>query len=246
MQALKQTLLDLRNYILIKEKDKQIFWPWLNNDSDKVSANLFFAWAILDYQMPAIRVAENVEKLNSRLNYPKNLYETIINYSLEDWNSKWKEFNLHRFPKAHERLWKIGKRLCEVYGGDARNLWLNGTAATTYANLIAIGLGEQLSNMVLGALMDLEIIQGGGDVKADIHVSRVVGRLIEGKGFTNRDKQKVIDTTRKINPNNPWLIDRPLFLVGRYLCHSRNPECDRCPLQDHCTYFIIMGANKFD
>lgn len=143
-----------------------------------------------------------------------------------------KKFNLHRFPKAHERLWRIGKRICEEYDGDARLIWRDRTASEVAAELEALGLGPNLSRMTAGGLMDTGWIKGRGDVKADIHVCRVIGRIFLGEVAPDTAVQLALS----IYPKNPWRLDGPLFRVGKDRCWANEPGCPECSLKRHCSY----------
>ena len=43
-----------------------------------------------------------------------------------------------------------------------------------------MGVGPQLSRMTVGVLHDTKQIEGAGELKADIHVRRVLGRVFTG------------------------------------------------------------------
>lgn len=150
--------------------------------------------------------------------------------------SKRTEYSLHRFPKGHERVWTIGKRIIQQYKGDARKIWEGQSIDATLYRLNDLGVGEQISRMVVGALIDTGQVQGKGDVKADIHVRRVLGRVFQGHEFSARDSGKVIDLTREMYPENPWLLDRPLYLLGKQICRPE-PQCGSCYLNRECVYY---------
>jgi endonuclease III len=151
--------------------------------------------------------------------------------------SKRKEYSLHRFPKAHERVWTIGKRIAQQYGGDARRIWQDQSLDAILYRLNDLRIGEQISRMVVGALIDTGQIDGKGDVKVDIHVRRVLGRVLEGHEFSADDASKVIDLTREMYPENPWMLDRPLYLLGKQKCRALGPDCDDCYLRQVCAYY---------
>ena len=73
----------------------------------------------------------------------------------------------------------------------------------------------------------------------DTHVHRVTGRL----GL--RDEKLSADATHdlmeQITPKGaegPYHLN--LIRHGREICHARNPECGRCPLQRSCDYFQAL------
>ena len=71
----------------------------------------------------------------------------------------------------------------------------------------------------------------------DTHVHRVslrLGLIPEG---TSREKAHSV--LEEIVPKDlyyPFHLN--LIAHGRAICHARNPECERCPLQDSCDYYV--------
>jgi len=166
-------------------------------------------------------------------NDPDDLWEWIVDHGRQTWNDKRTEYGLHRFPMAHERLWPIAERMVSEYAGDATNIWSDKRPAEVRSRLERLGAGPQISSMIVGALSDTEQIIGAGDVKADIHVRRVIGRVVEGDLV---DEAKAIELTRLVHPDDPWMLDRPLFELGKQKCRPSNPLCSTCYLEDVCTY----------
>jgi endonuclease III len=180
----------------------------------------------------------NAKKLaEGILGDPDKLWHRITRVSLADWMSKRKEYALHWLSKAHERVWTIGKRIVEQHEGDARKIWDKQSIDATLYRLTELGVGPQISRMVVGALYDTGIISGKADVKVDIHVRRVLGRVFQGSEFSLEDTGKVIEITRKMHPQNPWLLDRPLYLLGQQTCKAKKPKCDSCYLAAECIYY---------
>ena len=97
--------------------------PW-----SKKSANTFLLCCLLDYQIPSEAAWRNGYELNEDiLGDPDDIWRAITSVSESEWKSKRDEYKLHRFPAAHNRLWRIGTRICDEYEGDARRIW-EGTA----------------------------------------------------------------------------------------------------------------------
>jgi endonuclease III len=215
------------------------FWYWLkpNQLVSRKDANKFMLASILDYQMHAEIVWENARRLAEDIfDDPDDLWHKITEISLEAWMAKREEYSLHRFPKAHERVWTIGKRIVQQYEGDTRKIWEGQTIKATHYRLNDLGVGEQISRMVVGGLFDTGQIKGKSDVKVDIHVRRVLGRILHGREFSEQEIDRVIEITRGMNPNNPWLLDRPLYLLGKSLCVASTPKCSSCFLNVECAY----------
>jgi adenine-specific DNA glycosylase len=98
-------------------------------------------------------------------------------------------------------------------------------------------MGEQISNMAVGALIDTGLIEGKGDVKADINVKRVLSRVLAGEDLSIAE---IIDITRRMHPKNPWLLDRELYLIGKELCFESISYCDDCYLSSDCAYTKLL------
>jgi len=214
-------------------------WPWLKQGRSlsPKDANKFLLGSILDYQMRAEVAWENARRLaEDILGDPDNLWHKIARLSRRNWMSRRRKYSLHRFVQGHERVWTIGKRVVQQYEGDARKIWSNQSADTVLCRLTDLGVGEQISRMIVGALTDTRRITGKGDVKIDIHVRRVLGRVFWGNGLSLADEGKVSEITHAMHPQNPWLLDRPLYLLGKQQCHAEKPECSSCYLAAECSY----------
>ncbi len=234
------TELLLKNY-----KENENFWPGLPKGEtlSKKEANKFMLGAILDYQIPAQKAWGNACRLAEDVfDDPDDLWEGITAISQSRWNDKFKKYSLHRFPKAHERVWRIGKEIVEKYDGDARVIWKKHSPYTVLHRLNELRVGKQISRMVVGALLDTEQIQanedeeGRVDVKVDIHVRRVLGRLLRGKGYDCGESSAALQKTRAMYPKYPWRLDRPLYELGKSICISSNPKCRECYLRKDCEY----------
>jgi hypothetical protein len=148
---------------------------------------------------------------------------------------KHEEYRIHRFPNAHHRLWKIGKRICDEYEGDARRIWESKEPRAVLERLWNIGAGDQLSRMIVGALRDSDQIGGvASDVKGDVSVCRVLGRAIIGKPT---DAETAVKLARKLHPADPWQLDYSLWDIGSHWCKTQ-PICSKCYLAPHCAYAL--------
>ena len=220
------------------KSDDTEFWDWINVSNgetvDKKNANKFLLGCILDYRILAETAWKNARRLSEDiLGDPDDLWGSITSVSKSQWSSKWKEYSLHRFPVAHDRVWRIGKDIVDLYEGDARNIWNSDSPSVVLNRLNEMRVGEQISRMTVGALYDTGHISGIGDVKADIHIRRVLGRALIGEVFS---PDKATEITREMNSDNPWLLDRPLYLIGKNYCSATNPKCNKCYLHDECAF----------
>ncbi len=217
--------------LLLENRDENVSWVWLElgKKPTKKEANKFMLSSILDFQMNVDRVIENDRRLSEDiLGDPEDLWHKVTQVSLDEWEMKRNAYKLHRFPSGHKRVWTIGKRIVEEYKGDSRNIWNdNQPTDVILRRFEKLGAGEQISRMIVGALIDTGQIDGRGDVKVDVHVRRVLGRILQATEFSTKKANKVIEIIRKMNPENPWLLDldRPLFYLGKGLCSAEFTEC---------------------
>ena len=214
-------------------------WRWLSDlkgrKADKKSANKFMLACIIDFQMRAHSAWENARRFaEDELGDPKDLWETIID--IPKWNSDSvrKHYGLHRFPKAHERVRRIGKDIVKHYQGDARKIWKNQAPDEILKRLTAMRVGPQISRMIIGALDDTKQISGACDPKADIHVRRVLGRVFTGQVFSADDAHRI---AKQMKPRKSWKLDNPLYRLGQSKCKKINPDCAGCYLRKECKYY---------
>ena len=207
-------------------------------ECSKKIANKFLICCLLDWQSNANVAWQKGENLVEKLGAPDDVWLTISSFSKQEWDSKYEEYGKpHRFRKGYERLWRIANDICARYDGDARNIWLGKTPFEALVHLWALEAGDQISRMIVGALRDCGQIQGSsGDVKADIHLRRVLGRAVDGEEIRAADAAKVTALTRSLNPADPWQLDWPLWNVGKSYCRPTSPDCPNCYLRPHCVY----------
>lgn len=136
--------------------------PW-----SKKTANRFLLCCLLDYQIPSDAAWRNGYRLIEEiLSDPDDVWQAITAISDSEWKSKREAYKLHRFPAAHNRLWRIGRRICDEYDGDARRIWKGHTPSAVLEIVWDLGAGDQISRMVVGALRDCGEITGArSDVK---------------------------------------------------------------------------------
>jgi endonuclease III len=210
------------------------------NPCSKRIANKFLVCCLLDYQMDSNVAWRNGCRLvDDILGDPDDVWRAITSVPEPEWLSRWSEYKLHRFPAGHNRLWRIGKLIRDKYDGDARRIWETEESPQVVERLLAIGAGEQISRMIVGALRDCGQVQGSSDVKADVYVCRVLGRAVIGKPT---DAETAARLARQLHPADPWQLDWPLWNVGKSWCDAHHPICSRCYLAPHCAYTTRMPA----
>ncbi|MDD3831459.1 MAG: endonuclease III [Clostridia bacterium] len=91
------------------------------------------------------------------------------------------------------------------------------------------GVGRKTANVVYAVAF------GGQAIAVDTHVYRVSNRL----GLTNANN--VLDTEKQLMSviaREMWSqAHHYILLHGRYVCASRRPRCNQCPLTLYCKYY---------
>lgn len=89
------------------------------------------------------------------------------------------------------------------------------------------GVGRKCANVIMSECYGVPALA------VDTHVSRVSRRL----GLA-RPEDSLLEVETKLKrkiPKDRWIhTHHQMIFFGRYLCHARNPECDRCPFQGKC------------
>jgi endonuclease III len=224
--------------LLLKHRDDGEDWgemSHLNGERcSKRQANQFLVCCLLDFMQNTDKAWENGCRLvHEILGNPEDVWAAITAVSRDEWNAKKKEYNLHWKIQGHGRLWRIGERILKHYQGDARLIWEGCDAGSVLERLWALGAGEQISRMIVGALKDCGLVSGPSGVKADVYVCRVLGRALEGR---ETDAESAVAMARELYPADPWQLDRALWLFGETYCHKTSPNCSGCPLAPHCAY----------
>ncbi|UFX98298.1 Endonuclease III [Candidatus Gromoviella agglomerans] len=91
------------------------------------------------------------------------------------------------------------------------------------------GVGRKSANVILN------ILYGEPTIAVDTHVFRVSNRLGISHAKTPREVEIVLN---EITPNEiKKTIHSTMVMHGRYICRSRLPLCDKCPVSEFCAYF---------
>ena len=107
-----------------------------------------------------------------------------------------------------------------------------GRVPDTMEQLLTLpGVGRKTANLLLGDLYGQP-----GSIVCDTHCIRICASLGLSEG---KDPEKVEKQLRKVlPPDESSDFCHRIVLFGRDICTARSPQCDRCPLQMHCTQFI--------
>ncbi len=89
------------------------------------------------------------------------------------------------------------------------------------------GVGRKTANIVMN-----DAFHDAQGVAVDTHVGRIARKL----GFSKEtDPSKVEQDILRTFPESEWpYINKRWIAFGREICHSRNPECSACFLNDVC------------
>ena len=127
------------------------------------------------------------------------------------------------YTRKSEYIIEIAKRLVNDYNGKVPN-------DRKYLESLP-GVGRKTCNVVLSNIYDVPTIA------VDTHVERVSKRLNLVR--QNDDVIKVENKLMKKIPKNKWSrFHHQMVLFGRYICKSKNPDCENCLLNNECKYYL--------
>lgn len=103
-----------------------------------------------------------------------------------------------------------------------------GEIPSTYKELQSLpGVGRKTANVVRSVAFQIP------SFAVDTHVDRVSKRLGLAKPYDSVEKVEE-KLKRKIDRNRWNQAHHDFIFFGRYLCTSRNPQCERCPFTGFC------------
>ena len=105
-----------------------------------------------------------------------------------------------------------------------------GKVPSTMEELLTLrGVGRKTANVVLSVAF------GESTIAVDTHVFRTARRL----GLSDKPTPEGVEKelTAEISEDMRSKAHHLLIFHGRYVCHSRNPECDKCNLTEYCEYY---------
>ena len=91
------------------------------------------------------------------------------------------------------------------------------------------GIGRKSANVIM-----LEAFNMPQGIAVDTHCKRIANRL----GFSSKDDPlKIEQDLLKVIPKEYYKDVNHLFIwLGRNICHSQKPECEKCVLKEMCKY----------
>lgn len=151
-------------------------------------------------------------------------------------------FEHYRTPEEFARMpqEELEKRIysCGFYKNKAKNIIsaardivekFHGQVPDNIAELMTLaGVGRKTANVVFSEAF------GGDAIAVDTHVLRLANRL----GFAQTDQPMIAEKAlMEALPQERWSQAHHLLIHhGRYTCHSRNPECEKCTISEFCVY----------
>ncbi|MDL1872719.1 endonuclease III [Deltaproteobacteria bacterium PRO3] len=153
------------------------------------------------------------------------------------------------FQRANrpEKILKLGEKglvsfikTCGLYQAKAKNILatceklvreFEGKVPASLEALTQLpGVGRKTANVVLSNAFDTPAIA------VDTHVFRVSRRLGLARG---KNPHQVELELQKVIPQKDWSEAHHLLIAhGRGLCSARSPQCEACPLNSECHYFL--------
>ena len=208
--------------------------------ASKKCANEFLLACVLNMMQNADKVWKIAERYSAK--HSCGLFNRISNVPEHEWKSaRYKrKAGLHWLTYTHNNVWDVASGVVNEYGGDARQIWRDRTAAEVVDRLKQLGIGIQRARMVAGALRDTGQIMGRGHLKSDSNTRRVLGRVFIGSEVSAKEAVEIADA---MIPGDSWRLDFPIYDLGRNICKSRRPRCDRCYLSLECTRLMNSQVN---
>ena len=159
----------------------------------------------------------SVNKVTKSLFQKYPTAESLANANIKDIEKEICSLGLYR-NKA-KAIQEMAKELTTRYDGVVPNTMKELTTLS--------GVGRKCANVILSECYNIP------SLAVDTHVNRVSKRL----GLAKKD-DSLLDVERKLKrkiPRDKWIKAHHQFIFfGRYLCHARNPKCDKCPFTSIC------------
>ncbi len=170
---------------------------------------------ILSAQCTDRRVNEVTKKLFKKYNTP----EQIAPLTVED--LKPYIFSCGFYNNKGNNIIAMSKALVEKYHGEVPD---------DFDKLVALpGVGRKTASVVLCVGFDKPAMP------VDTHVNRVSRRIGLSDG---KDVNEVEEDLKKLFDPKDWnALHHTLIFHGRYICHSRKPDCEACTLQETCRFY---------
>lgn len=240
LQIVSDSLFRLtREHPRFRAPDSFLLTDNFSSEMTRKEANAFLCACFLEYRSGKTDVWDNVVFFTEEvLDNPESLWQEIVDHTQEGWDERFFDYNLHPEPKIHSRLYTIATLMIRFYAGDGRQIWIGyeQDPESVYKRLLLLRIPRSIACLIVGTLKDLGIIQGPFDIVGDIVDSRVLGRMIcgDGSGITPMKARRL---ARMLSPEDPWNLDRPLYLIGSTWC-GPGPKCRACLVKHACVFAV--------
>ena len=167
---------------------------------------------ILSAQCTDKRVNTVTEKLFSVYNTP----EQFAKLTVEELNKY--IYSCGFYNNKSKNIIAMSKDVVNLYGGVVPN---------DFDKLVNLaGVGRKTASVVLSVAFNVPAMP------VDTHVNRVSLRL----GFSNGNTvEKVERDLCELFEEESWnILHHTMIFHGRYVCHSRKPDCKNCLVRDLC------------
>ena len=132
----------------------------------------------------------------------------------------------------------LSKIVVDQFGGETSKIWQNHSAAYVKSVFQRIhGVGPGIASMIVLLLERHFKLRFGDldhqkmDVKADVHVVRVLYRM---ELIDYPKVQEALEAARRLNPDYPGALDAPLWRIGKQWCKPFSPLCSECIVNSVC------------
>ncbi len=204
----------------------------------------FVLGCLMDLKIPAEKAWALPRKIFEALG--SSSIEDLKEYSLQEWVSLFKERKWH--PLGGEKMGKVAhhavRDINEKYCGDASRIWHDKSGKLGPPSSIGVvlrfrefhGAGQKISTMAANILVrDFHVKMSeyrAIDISVDVHIERVMKRM--GVVPEYAENEMIIWKAREMNPEYPGVFDYACWKIGRDFCHSKTPDCKRCPVRSDC------------
>ena len=170
---------------------------------------------ILSAQCTDKRVNEVTEKLFKVYNTPQQFAALSVE------QLKPYIFSCGFYNNKGNNIIAMSRELVEKYGGEVPE---------DFDKLVSLsGVGRKTASVVLCVGFDQPAMP------VDTHVNRVSKRIGLSDG---KNVEEVERDLKDLYPPEKWnMLHHSLIFHGRYICHSRKPDCQACRLIDVCRYY---------
>lgn len=216
-----------------------VLTPLQGHEISRAAANEYLLYCQLEFRMHTGLAEQSARRVIAAFgDSGTDLWHAIAGMEVDQWTRLARELALHRFVRTRANaVRQVAGRMVNHFDGNALTVWSSRDPETTLCNLAGtLRIGPQLARMCVLGLLEHGLLDGDGDVKADVHVCRVLGRAVHGVPFLIADTHRVQETLREMKPQQKWLLDLPLWAIGRQHCHASNPVCTACPIRAECRY----------